>query len=380
MSSSDTPATRLATRLSFLVAGFGVAVWAPLVPFAKARLGISDAMLGLLLLCLGAGSLSSMALTGALCSRFGSKPVVGATGLAMALLLPFLAFADTVPGLGLALFGFGAVLGSLDVAMNVHAVAVERSAPRPLMSGFHAMYSVGGFAGSAFMTLLLSLHLPPLPGAVLCAALMLAAMAAAWPRLLKATPGAGRGPLFAVPRGLMLVLAGLAAVMFLAEGALLDWSALLVTDSGLVAAAQGGLGYMLFSVAMTAGRLGGDAIVARIGDHATLRWGGLAAIAGFALLLLAPIAPVAMAGFLLIGLGASNLVPVLFRRAGTQDVMPPTLAVAAITTTGYAGVLAGPALIGFVAQAIGLHGAFWLLGLLICLVPAYAGLVAPAKR
>jgi hypothetical protein len=214
---------------------------------------------------------------------------------------------------------------------------------------------------------------------MLCAALMLAAMATAWPRLLATTRPGERGPLFAVPRGLILVLAGLAAVTFLAEGALLDWSALLVIDGGLVASAQGGLGYMLFSVAMTAGRFGGDAVVARIGDSTTLRWGGLATIAGFVVLLVAPVAMVAMMGFLLIGLGAANLVPVLFRRAGTQDKMPPALAIAAITTTGYAGILAGPAAIGFVAQAIGLHGAFWLLCLLLCLVPACAQRVAAVQ-
>jgi hypothetical protein len=356
-----------------------VAAWAPLVPFAKARLGVGDGTLGLLLCCIGAGSVSSMLLTGALCSRYGSKPVVGATGVALALLLPTLAVAGTPLALGVALFAFGAALGSLDVAMNVHAVAVERTASRPLMSGFHAMYSVGGFAGSAFMTAMLSLHVRPGPGAMLCAVPMLAAMATAWPRLLATTRPGERGPLFAVPRGLILVLAGLAAVTFLAEGALLDWSALLVIDGGLVASAQGGLGYMLFSVAMTAGRFGGDAVVARIGDSATLRWGGLATIAGFVVLLVAPVAMVAMMGFLLIGLGAANLVPVLFRRAGTQDKMPPALAIAAITTTGYAGILAGPAAIGFVAQAIGLHGAFWLLCLLLCLVPACAQRVAAVQ-
>lgn len=380
MTISDTPGTRLATRLSFLVAGFGVATWAPLVPFAKARLGVDDAALGLLLLCIGAGSVSSMLLTGALCSRYGSKPVVGTTGVALSLLLPTLAVAGTPLTLGIALFAFGAALGSLDVAMNVHAVAVERTASRPLMSGFHGMFSIGGFAGSAFMTAMLSLHVSPAAGTLLCGALMLVAMATAWPRLLAATPIDGRGPLFAVPRGLILLLAALAAVTFLTEGALLDWSALLITDAGLVSSAQGGFGYMLFSIAMTAGRFGGDAVVARIGDSATLRWGGLAAIAGFVVVLVAPVALVAMAGFLLIGLGAANLVPVLFRRAGTQDAMPPALAVAAITTTGYAGVLAGPAAIGFVAQAIGLRGAFWLLCLLMCLVPVCAQRVAGARR
>jgi len=378
MNTADTPATRLATRIAFFVAGFGVAAWAPLVPFAKARLGVDDGTLGLLLLCLGAGSVSSMLLTGPACSRFGSRPVVVLTGFAMALVLPTLAFAATPLSLGSALFVFGAALGSLDVAMNVHAVAVEQAAARPLMSGFHAMYSVGGFAGSAFMTALLSFRVGPLAGALACAVLMLAGMGVTWPRLLAATPGGDRGPLFAVPHGVILLLAGLAAVTFLAEGALLDWSALLVTDSGLVATAQGGIGYMLFAIAMTVGRFGGDAVTARIGDRAILVWGGLAAVAGFVVLLLAPVAAMAMGGFLLIGLGASNLVPVLFRRAGNQRVMPPALAVAAITTTGYAGILAGPAVIGFIAQAIDLQGAFWLLALAMCLVPICARRVAAA--
>jgi predicted MFS family arabinose efflux permease len=379
-SSTDTSATRLATRLAFFVAGFGMACWAPLVPFAKSRLGIDDGVLGLLLLCIGAGSVASMMLTGPACSHYGSRPVIGFAAVAAALLLPTLAFASTPVTLGLALLLFGAAIGSCDVAMNVHAVEVERSAPRPLMSGFHGMYSIGGFAGAAFMTGALTWHLAPLTGATLGAVLMLIATAIAWPRLLSAAQGGQRGPLFAVPHGLILILAALAGITFLSEGALLDWSALLVTGSGLVPQAQGGLGYMLFSIAMTVGRFGGDNVVARIGDRATLLWGGLVNIAGYVVLLTAPAAPMAMAGFLLIGLGASNLVPVLFRRAGTQTVMPPALAIAAITMIGYAGILAGPAVIGFVANAVGLPSAFWLLAALLCLVPLSAHLVAPAKR
>ena len=379
MMTADTPATRLATRIAFFVNGFSVAAWAPLVPFVKSRLGVDDGTLGLLLLWIGAGSVTSMLLTGPLCSRFGSKPVVAVTGFALAFILPALALAGTPIALGVALFFFGAALGSMDVSMNVHAVAVEKAAPRPLMSGFHAMFSVGGFAGAAFMTGLLSLHVRPIYGVLACAALVLAAMSLATPRLIAAVPGEKRGPLFAMPHGFIVLLAVLAGVTFLAEGALLDWSALLVTDTGLVPAAQGGLGYMLFAIAMTAGRFGGDAVVARIGDRAILLRGGLAAVAGFVVLLVAPIPAVALAGFLLIGLGASNLVPVLFRRAGSQGTMPPALAVSAITTVGYAGILAGPAVIGFVAQAIGLHGAFWMLALLMCLVPACARRVASER-
>src|SRR5690606_13569190 len=146
--SADRPATRTATRLAFLVAGFGMACWAPLVPFAKLRVGVEDGELGLLLLCIGLGSISAMIATGPISARLGSKPVIVAGGLALAATLPFLALAATPVALGAALFVFGGALGSIDVAMNIHAVEVERAAARPLMSGFHALFSIGGFAGA----------------------------------------------------------------------------------------------------------------------------------------------------------------------------------------------------------------------------------------
>jgi predicted MFS family arabinose efflux permease len=316
-----------------------------------------------------------MLATGILSARYGSKPIIIAGGLGLALVLPLLAIAGSPVTLALALLAFGAALGSIDVAMNIHAVEVERAAGRPLMSGFHALFSIGGFAGSAVMTALLTFDLGPLPSALVCSVLMLIAMWLAWPRLLRAAQ-AQEGPLFVLPHGIVLLLALLAAITFLVEGAMLDWAALLVIGEGLVNEAQGGIGYIVFSIAMTAGRLGGDAVVARVGDRATLVWGSLIAIAGLVVLLLAPRAAVAVAGFLLIGLGASNLVPVLFRRAASQTAMPTGLAVAAITTAGYAGVLLGPAGIGFVAQAGGLPLAFWMLAALMGLVTLSARAVA----
>jgi predicted MFS family arabinose efflux permease len=379
MPSADRPATRLATRLAFLVAGFGMACWAPLVPFAKARLAVDDGTLGLLLLCLGIGSVAAMLVTGSLSARYGGKPFIIAGGLGLAVLLPPLAVAGSPLTLALALLGFGAALGSIDVAMNIHAVEVERAASRPLMSGFHALFSIGGFAGSAVMTALLSLNFGTLASTLVASALILIAMFLAWPRLLRSARAEG-GPLFVRPHGIVVLLALLAAITFLVEGAVLDWGALLVIGAGLVPAAQGGLGYMLFSIAMTTGRLCGDAVVARVGDRATLVWGSLLTVTGFAVLLLAPAAVVAMAGFLLIGFGASNLVPILFRRAGAQTVMPVGLAVAAITTTGYAGVLAGPAAVGFVAKLTGLATAFWMLAALMLLVTLSARAVTREGR
>ena len=319
---ADRPSTRLATRLAFLVAGFALACWAPLVPFAKLRLGVSDGALGVLLLCLGIGSVVAMLWAGWVSARHGSRPVVIAGGLGVALLLPLLSAAGQPLTLGLALFAFGAALGSLDVAMNVHALAVERAAGEPLMSGFHALFSVGGLLGAAMMTALLSVGWTPLAGTLLGSGLMLGAMAVVAPRLLASAPPA-EPPRLAWPRGPVLLLAVLAGVCFLVEGAVLDWSALLLTEGGLVPAAQGGLGFMVFSVAMTAGRLGGDALCARLGDRAVLTAGGVLAVAGFGVLLLSSSVWPAMAGFLCIGLGASNLVPVLFRRAGAQTAMPP---------------------------------------------------------
>ncbi|CAM2154771.1 Uncharacterized MFS-type transporter YPO1221/y2967/YP_0917 [Pararobbsia alpina] len=371
---SKQPAARLATRLAFLVAGFGVAGWAPLVPFAKHRLGVDDGVLGMLLLCIGLGSVVAMVITGALSARYGSKPIIVAGGCGLAVILPLLAVVSTPLTLGITLLAFGASLGSLDVAMNIHAVEVERLEAKPLMSGFHALFSVGGFAGSSLMTLLLSLHIGTLASTLLCAVLMLIAILSARPRLIE-TASPHDGPFFAIPRGIVLLLASLTAITFLVEGALLDWSALLITGKGLVVAAQGGVGYMLFSIAMTCGRLGGDSLSARIGDRAMMFWGGVLAIIGFVVLLTAPVAALAMLGFVLIGLGASNVVPVLFRRAGSQRAMPSALAVAAITTTGYAGNLVGPAGVGFVAKGIGLPGAFWVLAALLCLVPVCARLV-----
>lgn len=365
---------RLATRIAFFVAGFGLACWAPLVPLAKARLGIDDGVLGLLLLCLGVGSVLTMQVAGPLIARLGARPAVIAGGVGQAIVLPFLAVAPTVAGMAIALLLFGGFLGLIDVAVNVHAVEIEKRAATPLMSGFHGLFSIGGFVGASLLAALLSANVAPLAGTIGAAAAMVIAMLAVAPRLID-TPRGERVPAFVVPRGIVALLALLAAITFLTEGAMLDWGALLLTGNGLLPTAQAGIGYSVFAIAMTAGRLTGDAVVGRLGDRRTILWGGLLALVGYVVLLTAPVAALALLGFLLIGLGASNTVPVLFRLAGTQTLMPPSLAIAAVTTVGYAGVLVGPAGIGFLAQAIGLNGAFWLLALVLVLVPMSAAAV-----
>jgi predicted MFS family arabinose efflux permease len=374
----DHRAARVSTRLLFLAAGFGYACWAPLVPLTKIKFGLDEHILGLLILCIGIGSITAMVLSGILAARLGSKTILLGSGLGLALMIALLPLAGSTAVMGCILFGFGATLGALDVAMNVQAVQVEKDAQQPMMSGFHALFSVGGFAGAAFMTFLLSMQPAMLTATITCAAIMVAALLFAAPRVLnlRATKG---GPLFAIPHGVVLVLAILAAISFLVEGAMLDWGALLVVEARLLPVAQGGIGYMIFSMAMTAGRFSGDALSARLGDLRTLLASGLVALAGCVLLLTASNAPLALSGFAFIGLGCANIVPVLFRRAAAQSAMPSTLAIAAVSTTGYAGILAGPAVIGFVANASSLHAAFWMLAGLLVLVPVCARkLTAPA--
>ncbi|MDO3381349.1 MFS transporter [Gilvimarinus algae] len=368
MISADTPASRLATRLGFLVAGFGIACWAPMVPFIKHKLAIDESILGLLILCIGVGSVCAMVLSGIIAARMGSRPVILASGFSLLLILPLLTVMDSPMTMGLVLLAFGAALGSLDVVINLHAVEVEQAAGTHLMSGFHALFSLGGFLGAALMTALLSLGSNLLFASLACALIMLAAMAVAAPQLLRDKPAAS-DTLFVFPKGIVLLLAALTAIAFLMEGAILDWSALLITQQGRVSEARGGLGYMLFAIAMVTGRFSGDSLATRLGDLALLHYSGWLAVLGFVVLLASPWTIVALSGFLLIGLGAANIVPVLFRRAGRQSLMPAALAIAAVTTTGYAGILLGPALIGFVAHWIGLATSFWLLAAMMVLIP-----------
>ena len=205
---------------------------------------------------------------------------------------------------------------------------------------------------------------------------MAAALTATAPHLL---PYGSRSeaPLFAIPHGAVLFIGCLCFVAFLAEGAMLDWAAVFLTSVRGVERAYGGLGYAAFSLTMTAGRLAGDRIVARCGGRNVVVFGGLCAAAGFALATLVPVWQTALAGYALIGAGCSNIVPVLYTCAGRQARVPEHVAIAAITTLGYAGILAGPAAIGFVAHASSLPAAFLLVAMLLVGVAASGRMLRP---
>ncbi len=252
---------------------------------------------------------------------------------------------------------------------------VETASGRAMMSGFHALFSVGGVIGAGGLSALLDAGASPLVGTLCVDAAILALLLASDRHLLRY--GSHRDtPFFAMPRGAVLVVGGLCFVSFLAEGAMLDWSAVFLTSRHAMDAAQAGAGYAVFSVAMTAGRLVGDRVVQALGGRVVLAGGALGAATGLALAALAPSASTALAGFTLVGLGASNIVPVLYSGLGRQSDMPPGLAVAAVTALGYSGILIGPALIGVVAEAAGLATALLAVAALLVGVAACARIAA----
>lgn len=357
-----------ATRISFFVAGFVMASWAPLVPFVKHRLDINDATLGMLLLSLGIGSLLAMPFTGLLTSKLGCRTVILIASALLCAILPMLTQANTFPTMAVTLLFFGATIGMIDVSMNIQAVIVERASGRAMMSGFHGFFSVGGIVGAGGVSALLWLGLSPLMAILAIVILLIVFMSIAHAHLLRTTNKNKGDPLFVIPRGWVMFIGLLCFIMFLAEGAILDWSALFLTAERHLSSTQAGIGYAAFSVAMTLGRLNGDRVVNALGRYAILAGGSLCAALGLLLTISIDNVLTSIAGFVMVGIGASNVVPILFSAAGNQKIMPANLAIAAITTVGYAGILVGPTLLGFIAQLSSLSLAFGCVALLLLIV------------
>ncbi len=373
------PAARRATRLIFLVSGIAMSTWAPMVPYVKVRLGLDDAQLGAALLAFGGGSMLSMPFVGWLAHRLDNRTVIMSAGLLMCLALPALAQVSSVTMLVGTLLYFGAMLGAVDVAMNAYAVEVERRSDDRLMSGFHGLFSVGGLSGATLLSGLLALGLA-LPGAAITIAIALA-LTVLWLRNGLRSGASSRGVDIArkshtrMPPTRAWLLGLMCFVSFMAEGSMLDWSALFLRDVRGIASASAGFGYACFSVAMATGRFSGDPLIARHGPVWAVRVGAGVAVAGFLLVACVPLTMAALLGFVLIGLGASNIVPIMFSAAGRLPGAPPAVSIATATTLGYVGLLSGPALIGFVAHASSLSVAFVAVAGLLVLVGLSARMV-----
>jgi MFS family permease len=316
-----------------------------------------------------------MPAAGWLAGRLGSSVVIIAGSIGLLAALPLLAVAPTSIALCAALFLFGLSLGAVDVAANVHGTEVQRRANEPLMSGFHGLYSVGGLIGAGAMTAALSSGLGVTTSTVIASVIILASIVFAASRFL-ATSAERSHTILTMPHGIVVLLGIMALLTFLVEGAVLDWGAILLAESKHVPVDNAGSGYAAFALAMTATRFVGDRFVGRAGNRAALALGAVLTCLGVAVVAWAENIALGLCGFGLAGIGAANIVPVLFTLAATQKVMPAGYAIAATSTLGYLGVFAGPAAIGHLASLTGLPIAFGALAVLMAVVAGLAGVVA----
>jgi MFS family permease len=369
----------------FFVVGLGMAAWLVSIPAVQQRTGVSHATLGLLLLVLGAGGVIGMQVAGYAIARWGSKIV---TGAALALYVVAVNLPVHTTGtltLGIALLIFGLANGSVDVSMNDQAVIVERGYSRPIMSAFHAFWSVGGAVGALIGAAALGLgyqvsaavliaSLAAALGGVICVRLLLAREPAPAAEAVAAAhdgqerPGVGRSI-----RRRVIGFGVLAFLLMLAEGVANDWSALHAVEHLDQPPSAAALAYATFAVAMTVGRLTVDRIAGRFGPAFVVRYGSLAAAVGIGVVMISPAFGLTLVGWAVFGLGLAGVVPQLFTAAGNISSTNQSIILSRVVGAGYVGQLAGPALVGVVAGWVGLNLAF-ALPLIFCVV---AVVVAP---
>jgi len=358
----------------FFANGFGYGSWIAHLPAFKARLGLSDGQLGLAIMAIALASLVAMPLAGIWIARRGSRGIAVVTGLAASasLVLPFLAphYLEFV----LAGIVLGAAYSTMDVSMNAQGVVVERAAHAPIMSSFHATFSTGGLVGSIFASIMLARFASPsLDGAIVC--IVCCALVGVTFRSLARDAAHESGERSG--RNAYKATALLGAIAFfglVGEGGVADWSGLYLRTVGAgIAMAAGGFG--AFSFAMAFGRVLGDAIVARFGPRATVVGGALLAASSLALALVVANTEIAYVGFAGVGLGLANIIPVLFSATARVRGVPSGVAIASVSTIGYAGFLLGPPTIGFTSDAFGLRVA---LALVVAAIAAIALLATAA--
>jgi MFS family permease len=311
------------------------------------------------LLAFGLGAVVLMPIAGWLCGRVGSRATTLTSAFLFTLMLLLPGLAPDLASFVAASLIAGACNGATDVSMNTNATEVESAWKAPIMSSFHAFFSLGGLVGAGASGLLIAAGYDiPATLAISCAAIGLMLVGASFgllPHTPKAAEGAAEGHAFAWPRGPMVGLAVLTLLCFLLEGAMVDWTAIYLRTVAGAPLEIAVAGFAAFSLTMTICRFLGDIVVHRLGRVRTVMAGGSIAALGLALALAVPQPALATLGFALVGLGLANVVPILFSVAGQAKGIPPGIGIAMVATLGYAGLLLGPPVIGFIGDLIGLR-------------------------
>ena len=351
-----------AARIGFFAGGFTVASWAPLIPFVQAQLLLEPYVLGFLLLGLGVGSFVGMPLAGRLTQRIGARNAILLSGLASCLLLVVLSL---VPGFYIecaALLAYGVTLGCLEVSVNIYGTHLENRNQARLMSGLHAAYSIGEVVSAVALTSLFVLGLAPGQAVGTLMALLALTMIVLLRRIenhpievpRKTKEKRSNGLAF---NGSVAILALVCAVIFLTEG-----SAIYLRDYAGVPQEVSAVGYTLFVIAMAISRLIGDKLAMKFGAVTMLSIGIGLMFTTLLALVFFPYPASAMVSLFIMGLGIANIAPIVISAASRSAVMDSVKAITAVTTVGYGGLLAGPALIGAISSAVSLQGAF----LMVC--------------
>lgn len=368
-------AQRLSTLLCFFSLGLSTAAWAPLIPFAQQRLHLNHADFGTLLLCIGAGSMIAMPATGLLIQKVGCRSIISIALLLLLIILPTFAFTHSILVMSVALFLFGTAAGSLGVAINLQAVMVEKNSAKSMMSQFHGMCSLGGLAGVMTVTALLSVGVNPLMSAlVICSLLIVIGLIAVPQSLTKVeqekVAEIKEAKRFSqkLPSPTILLIGVVCFIAFLSEGSAMDWSSIYLISEYQIKPAFAGLAYTFFAIAMTVGRFAGHFLQRKLGEKNIIGYGAICAAFGLLIVVIAPNWTFALIGYALLGLGCSNIVPVMFSRVGRQNVMPKAAALSCVSTMAYSGSLIGPALVGISSEMIGLTMVFSMIALMLMMI------------
>jgi len=382
----DLPSNRrlwLAVSAVFALGGSLLGVWAARIPAIAQRHDLDSGTLGLVLLCLAAGAILAFPLAGRWADRAGAAGVTKRLAVLYTLSLIPVALAPNTLCLVIALFVFGAMHGGMDVTMNAWAAEVERHIGRPVMSSFHAMFSLGAGLGGASGYLAARAEMGIVPHFLLAGT---AFAALAFVLVIRGPWHSPRGtaqqsaPVFAIPTGPLLPVGIVAFCAMLGEGAVTDWSAIFLVLTTGASEAKAALGYTLFSAAMVVMRLLGDRATRAFGPVLSTRLAGTTAAIGILCAVGFASLPAALLGFTLMGIGYAVIMPLALSRAANDPTLPAGAAIARIATLGYGGLLLGPPVIGFIAGVSSLRAAFLVLACLSILMIVLAGTMAQRSR
>ncbi len=344
---------RLAVKIAFFINGFIFANWVSRLPRIQEQYQADNGTVGLVLLALSCGAVLAMPFTGWIIIKNGSRRITLFSLIMYCALVPFIPLLPDIVALAGLYFIIGTVTGMLDVAMNAQAVMVEQQYKKPIMTSFHALFSIGmaigAWCGALFADLgfNLSYHFTIVVGLSLIATFWASA------NLIHDRPDPSAkhgGPLFRLPSASLVSIGIIAFCCMMGEGAMSEWSVNYMENIALASKALAPISLSAFATAMTIGRIFGDRIRMKLGDKNLIILGGVIAIAGLTMALLFPLPYVAIGGFFLVGLGLSSIVPIVYSIAGNTKDLPPGVGLAMVTTVGYSGFLFGPPIIGFIAD------------------------------